>query len=471
MNERVTNETPTEIAGDAGVLAEVGELRRRLAALEERLAGNPPEQPPGRPVKRQPSRKAVAWVTTGAVLAVLAGASVVYGQVAVQSAVDALWITKEGRVGIGTATPAVLLDVGAGLLHVAANVGTTPTVASQGAYLGWNALTGGTGETDFINNQGGGSGGFAFMNTPPSGEPRTTLMVISGGGNVGIGTATPQADNKLEVNGKIAANSLNVDGNVGIGTTAPIAKLDVQGNVQLGRGIAESWFPYTDGNAYISGKQTIIRSDVSGSHKEFFRINDKGNVGIGTATPSADNKLEVNGKIAANSLNVDGRIKATVINGEKPPYAFEIGNKADTTNWHAVQVPSDIIKSYLGDADGGTIKLLFRVNDRDEVRVITETVYIEQPDKSNNKSPGLYGWTRQLGGGDSSFILGTDAKYEIIPKPWDWMWVRNYPTLPSGQSGADTRHAPGNAWTGTDQYKLEFLTPPNVSATVVIYDR
>jgi len=43
MNERVTNETPTEIAGDAGVLAEVGELRRRLAMLETRLPGDAPE--------------------------------------------------------------------------------------------------------------------------------------------------------------------------------------------------------------------------------------------------------------------------------------------------------------------------------------------------------------------------------------------------------------------------------------------
>jgi hypothetical protein len=59
--------------------------------------------------------------------------------------------------------------------------------------LGWNALTGGTGETDFINNQGGGTGGFAFMNTPASGTLRTTLMVIAGGGNVGIGTSSPSA--------------------------------------------------------------------------------------------------------------------------------------------------------------------------------------------------------------------------------------------------------------------------------------
>lgn len=76
-----------------------------------------------------------------------------------------------------------------------------PSTTMQGAYIGWNALTGGTGETDLINNQGGGSGGFAFMNTPPAGSPRSTLMFLSGAGSLGIGTTSPGA--KLEVNGNV----------------------------------------------------------------------------------------------------------------------------------------------------------------------------------------------------------------------------------------------------------------------------
>jgi hypothetical protein len=70
-------------------------------------------------------------------------------------------LTTTDNVGIGTGTPASTLDVGGGLLHVGGTA--TPTTTAQGAYLGWNALTGGAGETDFINNQGLGSGGFAFM--------------------------------------------------------------------------------------------------------------------------------------------------------------------------------------------------------------------------------------------------------------------------------------------------------------------
>jgi len=101
------------------------------------------------------------------------------------------------NVGIGTASPIVTLDVSGGILHVGGSA--SPTTTAQGGYLGWNALTGGTGETDIINNQGGGSGGFAFMNTAPPGLSRATVLFITGTGSVGINTISP--DNLLTVNG------------------------------------------------------------------------------------------------------------------------------------------------------------------------------------------------------------------------------------------------------------------------------
>jgi hypothetical protein len=183
MNEHVTNETPTEIAGDAGVLAEMAALRHRLAALEARLPGNAPEQQ----AKRRTSTKTVAWLTTGAVLAMLAGASLVYGQ----SAVDALFISKEGNVGVGTSTPLA-----------------TAKLQVAGAGGGWFSpdATSGAGVRVWQD----GATGSVFSYDYKAGGPRN-LVLQQPGGNVGIGTATPQADNKLEVNGKIAATSLNVD--------------------------------------------------------------------------------------------------------------------------------------------------------------------------------------------------------------------------------------------------------------------
>src|SRR5579859_1673647 len=110
-----------------------------------------------------------------------------------------LSISSPGSVGIGTHNPQANLDIAGGLLHVGGT--TVPSVPVQGAYLGWNALTGGTGETDFINNQGLGTGGFAFFNAPNSGTPIAPLVVITGSGNVGIGTTMPTA--QLDVVGTV----------------------------------------------------------------------------------------------------------------------------------------------------------------------------------------------------------------------------------------------------------------------------
>ena len=89
----------------------------------------------------------------------------------------------------------------------------TPTTAVQGAYVAWNVLTGGTGETDFINNEGLGGGAFAFMNTPNSGSPRSTLMFITGAGEVGIGTTAPAA--QLDVYSLTGAGALSAINAVG----------------------------------------------------------------------------------------------------------------------------------------------------------------------------------------------------------------------------------------------------------------
>jgi hypothetical protein len=86
-------------------------------------------------------------------------------------------------VGIGTATPSAKLDVASGYVHVGgACGGTLPN--TQGAYLSWNQNCG-TGETDLINHQGGGTGGFAFKNTS-NGSTLNTLMSISANGDVSV---------------------------------------------------------------------------------------------------------------------------------------------------------------------------------------------------------------------------------------------------------------------------------------------
>ncbi len=96
-------------------------------------------------------------------------------------------IDGSGKVGIGTANPNANLDV-SGIAHFSGSA--SPSTPIQGAYIGWNAFNGGTGETDFINHKGLGTGGFAFYNTEGDGSVKTLQMRIDGDGKVEIfGTA------------------------------------------------------------------------------------------------------------------------------------------------------------------------------------------------------------------------------------------------------------------------------------------
>ncbi len=120
-------------------------------------------------------------------------------------------ITNSGNVGINTTSPITGLDVagpsGNAIIHVAGD--SNPTVTSQGAYFGWNALNGGTGETDFINNKGSGPGGFAFMNSDAITNPS---LFINGRGNVGIGTTNPVAKLDLGAPNDTVGNVLRIGG-------------------------------------------------------------------------------------------------------------------------------------------------------------------------------------------------------------------------------------------------------------------
>jgi hypothetical protein len=320
----------------AALLAQIEALRRRLAVLEERLPVNCAAQPSGRDTKRRTSTKVVVRLLTGAGLAMLAGGSLVYGQGAVQSAADALFISKEGRVGIGigAANPAATLDVG-GLLHVAQT--TTPAVTSEGAYLGWNA-SGGVGETDFINNRGGGSGGFAFKNTPLSGNPIKDLMVISGAGNVDVAGTLTVSDKFTGRGDAILEKGLTISGSVGIGigTATPVAKLDVVGGLlhvadNTGAPTVTSQGAYLGWNALTrsTGETDFINNRGGGSGGfAFMDTPSSGAPRTTLMTISGDGNVTVSGgvKIGTQSVSAAGGTEALrmirgVVKGDGGPVA------------------------------------------------------------------------------------------------------------------------------------------------------
>lgn len=135
---------------------------------------------------------------------------------------NAMVVLKNGNVGFGTSTPTKNLEVAGDALFDGNEINSgyirvvgypSPIYsgsANQGLYIGWNK-SGNTGEANFINQIGGGSGGFTFDNTNAL-LYHVRLMTILGSGNVGIGYTDPSYP--LSVNGTIDATGYHTTSDI-----------------------------------------------------------------------------------------------------------------------------------------------------------------------------------------------------------------------------------------------------------------
>ncbi|NML37740.1 hypothetical protein HHL17_11095 [Chitinophaga sp. G-6-1-13] len=226
----------------------------------------------------------------------------------------------------------------------------------QGLNIGVDASTGYTVKSHFIRplnasyrtlrfdcSSVDANGGWEFYNSGLN----TSLMYVKQGGNIGIGTTTPQA--KLEVRGDIksstgifraltgtlpndtlmsygynltvgdytslkvagaAPNSAEIrlmqSGNVGIGTQNPQAKLEVRGDIKSSTGIFRALTGTLPNDTLMSygynltvGDYTSLKVAGAAPNNAEIRLMQSGNVGIGSQNPQA--KLEVNGDVKSSS--------------------------------------------------------------------------------------------------------------------------------------------------------------------------
>ncbi|WP_405207122.1 hypothetical protein [Aquimarina sp. LLG6339-5] len=259
------------------------------------------------------------------------------------------FVYKNGNIGVGTTNPTQKLEIkgddgiGIRLFNQAANT--------------WDILNSQYGKLDFV--RGGNN----------------TMMRIDQHGNVGVGTSSPTK--KMDVNGSIGAqefvvvqkggsyliglngqehgyitgrnssfenkfvissngNSYLNGGNVGIGTNSPTQKLEIKGDdgigIRLFNQAANTW----DILNSQYGKLDFVR----GGNNTMMRIDQHGNVGIGTTSP--DMKLAVNGNIHAKEVKID-------LNFPAPDYVFKdsykLMNLEDVENFikensHLPEIPS-----------------------------------------------------------------------------------------------------------------------------------
>jgi hypothetical protein len=223
-------------------------------------------------------------------------------------------LRNNGNLGIGTASPATKLDV-AGSLHVSGICGGgVPNV--QGGYMSWNQKACGGGEVDFINHQGGGAGGFWFANTA-NGSTLSSLMFISGNGNVGIGTDTPAANAKLDVVGNV-----NVTGTI------------TGGSIEAKYQDLAEWVPAR--GALAAGTVVVLDPEQSNRVMASSTSYDTGVAGVVSADPGIILGEAGEGKV---KVATTGRVKVKV----DATRAIKIGDLLVTSDREGVAMKSEPI--------------------------------------------------------------------------------------------------------------------------------
>jgi len=176
-------------------------------------------------------------------------------------------VDSSGRVGIGTTSPSSMLDV----LRSTDNA-TTSVITNNGT-TGGNVLK--------LTSGGTGAGTKIFQVFKNNQSSETEVFQIDGGGNVGINDTSPTAE-------------------LSVAATAPHIDLGVAGGGRMKIGFEGNncFFGGTNAGAMFIFKQGVSdEGHPQASGSEVFRIDNDGDVGIGTTDPgnadSADGGLQI----------------------------------------------------------------------------------------------------------------------------------------------------------------------------------
>ncbi len=184
------------------------------------------------------------------------------------SSSNAMAIKSNGNVGIGTTDPTSKLQVagGNGISLKSTSAPATPVAGEAQLWQEGNGLV--------VRGENSGSA----INFSVRAKDNTTRMVVTGGGNVGIGVTDPRSFLDVKIN---TNRSLNVRQSTDAPAGTGLASIDpVSGNMR---------------DMSIEGEEVHLSTGGSGGSTTTSRLSilANGNVGIGTTGP--DEKLHVSG--------------------------------------------------------------------------------------------------------------------------------------------------------------------------------
>jgi hypothetical protein len=208
-----------------------------------------------------------------------------------------LFVDSNGNVGIGTSSPANLLQI-QGDATFEQNAG------------GQFAIRGSTNSQNRFNFGFDTTNNYAWLQAITSGTAQRPIALNPSGGNVGIGTSDPGAALHIVSSGQTVSNintSLNINalvtdngGSVGNGGSLVFGAASGSWRFAAIKGIVQNGGNNSRGDLAFSTRRNTTDSTLS----ESMRIDSNGNVGIGTSSPGAN--LEIK-----SSANTELRISDT----------------------------------------------------------------------------------------------------------------------------------------------------------------
>ncbi len=246
---------------------------------------------------------------------------------------------SSGNVGIGTTTPTYPLSVNGTINAGGATEDTSGTIRIGNGSSGAFTLAGNSGTGNAIINNANNTGG--DINIQSRG---TSAVYIKNGGNVGIGTTTPQS--KLDVNGSVR-----------VGTDATACSAAIAGamrfntpNVEYCNGTNWLAFNNTSTGAVTSAQiadGSIVDADINASAN--INITKLGTGAVTTtafnylANVTSDIQTQLNGKQASNanltalsSYNTNGILVQTAANTFVGRSIAGVTNRTTVTNGNGV---------------------------------------------------------------------------------------------------------------------------------------